>query len=134
MSLSPHTTSALKSDDDVVPVRGLSFFLGAIAAGVKPNECLALVLSISNENRLISYDTGIAATLSLRHDDCRCLIKGRPRSGSVSRIEKTPCPPCLAEALMRESILWRRFSACELTGSCLFLQSRIFLSFENYPA
>ena len=78
MSLSPHTTPALKSDDDVVPVRGLSFFWGAIAAGVKPNECLALVLSISYENRFIHYDTGIAATLSLRYDDCRRPIKGRP--------------------------------------------------------
>ena len=53
MSLSPHTTPALKSDDDVVPVQELSFFWGAKAAGVKPNECLALVLSISYENRFI---------------------------------------------------------------------------------
>ena len=83
---------------------------------------------------LFSRDTEIAATLSLRNDDCRRPIKGRPRSGSVSRIEKTPSPPCLAEALRRESFVWRRFSGCELTGSCLVLQSRIFLSFENYPA
>jgi len=38
--------------------------------------------------------------------------------------KQLPAPPCLAEALMREFIVCRRFSRSgfELTGSCLFLQ------------
>ena len=113
---------------------GFIVFLGGHSSGGETCECLALVLSIPMKIVLFSYDTGIAATLSLRNDDCRRPTKGRPRSGSVSRIEKTPNPLCLAEAMRRESIIWRRFSGCELIDPYLFLQSRIFQSFENYPA
>jgi hypothetical protein len=39
----PRSTPAL-SDDDVVPVWGLSYFLGATAAGVKAPSALKFVL------------------------------------------------------------------------------------------
>ena len=57
--------------------------------------------------------------LSIKHDECR------PRGGSIT-IQKTPCPPCLGEALRRESFVLGRFSwfRCERIGSCPFLQSQ----------
>jgi hypothetical protein len=56
-----------------------------------------------------------------------------PRRIGEQNSKQLPARLCLGEALRRESIVWRKFSGCELTGSCLFFQSRIFLSFENYP-
>jgi hypothetical protein len=52
-NLSPFTNPVL-SDDDVVPVSGgITEGREHKAAGVKPNECLAMVLSISYGNRCI---------------------------------------------------------------------------------
>jgi len=55
-----------------------------------------------------------------------------PAADRSAKSKQPPAPPCLAEALRRESIVGRRFSWywCELTGSYLFLQSHIFLFFK----
>jgi hypothetical protein len=47
LSLSPHTAPALRG------MMTYYLFGGAIATGVKPHERLAVVVSISNENRFI---------------------------------------------------------------------------------
>jgi hypothetical protein len=66
---------------------------------------------ITMKIKVFRYTTGIAATLSLIHDDCL-----RPKTGlPVRRIgkqnsKKVPAPPCLAEALSRESIEKIKFS------------------------
>ena len=97
----PHTAPAL-SDDDIVPVRGVSY-RGATAAGVKPRRAFGLLLSISYENIISSFDKGIVILLSISYDERR-----RPRRDTPAadrEIQKTSYPLCLGEALRRESFI-----------------------------
>ena len=44
-------------------------------------------------------DAGIVTTLSLMYDDCRRPRRGFLCGGSVTKIQKTPSPPCAGEDL-----------------------------------
>ena len=51
---------------------------------------------------VFSYDAEIVTPLFIWYDECRRPKTGHPRGGSIT-IQKTPCTPCVGEALMRES-------------------------------
>ena len=68
--LSPHTAPAL-SDDDVVPLRGLSHFWGAQSARSETPLNVQVFFCIAFENRCIQVNTEIVSNLSIWYVDCR---------------------------------------------------------------
>jgi hypothetical protein len=62
------------SDDDVVPLRGLSHFLGSTKRKVETSLSVQVFFCIAFENRCIQVNAVIVTNLSLWYDDCR-----RPR-------------------------------------------------------
>jgi hypothetical protein len=53
------------------------------------------------------YDAEIDTPQFIWYDECP--PDGAPQ-WRINNYSKTPCPPCLGEALRRESFVWGRFS------------------------